>query len=108
MTPTEQVRSPCIFRSRKYLSCILSRKSCQEFFAGPSGFVYHPGREAFEKLFEAFHVLNRELIFHIGPFQYSLETAEPDLSCAFIDLKWKVPGSHAWWSIFFEVQGRST
>src|SRR5438876_8180119 len=70
-----------------------------------SGFVDHPGGKTLQEVFEAFHVLRRELVFHIGAFECFLETTEPNLASPLVDLKGKMPGPHAWRAVPFRVEG---
>src|SRR5437867_3989381 len=71
-------------------------------------FVDHPSRETFQEILEAFQMLPRELVFHIGPFQGFLETAEPNLARLLVNLKRKMPGSHAGRTVLLKVEGRSS
>ena len=45
-----------------------------------SGLIDHPRGKTFQKILEAFHVLHRKSIFHIGAFEHAVETFEPNLA----------------------------
>jgi len=68
------------------------------------GFIHHPRGKAFQEVLEALQVLGRKLVFHIGSFQYFVEAPEPNLARVFIDLKRKMPGSHAGRPVSFKVK----
>src|SRR5439155_19829495 len=73
-------------------------------FRWTSGFVDHPCGKVFQEVLEAFHVLHRELVFHIGSFEYSLETAEPNLARPLVALKGKMSGPHAGGAVLSKVE----
>ena len=44
---------------------------------------------------------------HVGAFENFLEAAEPNLAGVFVDLKWKVSGSHARRPELLHIKGRA-
>src|SRR5712671_4231070 len=72
------------------------------------GLVDHPGGKALQEFLEALHMLHGELILRVGPFQCPAKTGEPDLPRMFVDLKRKMARPHSRWSVFLEIQRRSS
>src|SRR5262249_24252307 len=72
-----------------------------------SGRIDHPRGKTFQEVLEAFHVLHWKSIFHIGAFEHSVETSQPDLASSFVDFKRNMPGSHPWRAVFLCVERRA-